>query len=247
MIKNILAGILATWSIFWFSTTMLLFYIPFLSIYLFFKEPRRTHLFIKASRWWMATYFPLVGCPLRIKGKEHFAKGENYIVVCNHNSFIDVPVSSPGIPGGNKTIAKSEMAKIPLFGLVYRMGSVLVDRKSESSRRDSFNKMKGVLQMGLHMCIYPEGSRNKTEEPLKPFHDGAFKLAIETKKAIIPTLLFNTKKILPAYKKFYFWPKPLMMHFLEPIAITEDYTVEQLKQKVFEVMKAYYLTHSNLQ
>ena len=69
-----------------------------------------------------------------------------------------MPVSSPGIPGGNKTIAKAEMAKIPLFGLIYKTGSILVDRKNEKSRRDSFTKMKEVLDMGLHMCIYPEGT-----------------------------------------------------------------------------------------
>jgi 1-acyl-sn-glycerol-3-phosphate acyltransferase len=46
--------------------------------------------------------------------------------------------------------------------MMYRTGSILVDRKSETSRRDSFAKMKEALDMGLHMCIYPEGTRNKT-------------------------------------------------------------------------------------
>src|SRR6185369_6074570 len=120
-------------------------------------------------------FLTLAGCPLTVRGKEHFKKGETYIVICNHNALIDVPVSSPGIPGGNKTIAKAEMAKIPLFGLIYKTCSILVDRKSEKSRRDSFTRMGEVLEMGLHMCIYPEGTRNKTAEPLKSFHDGAFR------------------------------------------------------------------------
>ena len=71
------------------------------------------------------------------------------------------------------------MAKIPLFGLIYKTGSILVDRKNEKSRRDSFIKMKEVLDMGLHMCIYPEGTRNTSSEPIKPFHDGAFRLAVD--------------------------------------------------------------------
>ena len=130
-------------------------------------------------------------------------------MLCNHNSLIDVPVSSPSIPGGNKTIAKTEMARIPLFGLLYETGSVLVDRKSDASRKESFSKMKAVLAMGLHMCIYPEGTRNKTNEPLKSFHSGAFRLAIDSGKSIIPALIFNSRKVLPADKTFYLLPHPL--------------------------------------
>jgi 1-acyl-sn-glycerol-3-phosphate acyltransferase len=240
MIKNILGRIFAVWGIIWFVITMLVFYIPFTIMYYFLKEPQRTFTFIASSRIWMGIYLPLVGCPLRVKGKEHFEKGKNYIVLCNHNSLIDVPVSSPGIPGGNKTIAKIEMAKIPLFGMIYRMGSVLVDRKSEASRRESFTKMKAVLDMGLHMCIYPEGTRNKTDQPLKEFHDGAFKLAIETQKTIIPAVLFNTRKVLPASKKFFFWPNRLQMDFLSPIVVKQAHTIESLKREVFEVMSSYY-------
>jgi len=61
----------------------------------------------------MSVFLPLAGCPLRVKGREHFSKGSTYIVVCNHNALVDVPVSTPFIPGGNKTIAKIEMARVP--------------------------------------------------------------------------------------------------------------------------------------
>jgi 1-acyl-sn-glycerol-3-phosphate acyltransferase len=204
-------------------------------------EPKRTRWFISLSRIWMGVWLPLAGIRLVIKGKEKFKKGENYVVVCNHNSFMDVPVTSPGIPGGNKTIAKIEMAKIPLFGIIYRRGSVLVDRKSEESRLKSYAYMKRVLDMGLHMCIYPEGTRNKTNKPLKEFKDGAFRLAIETNKAIVPAVLFNTKKVLPQHKTFYFWPSKIEMHFLDPIPTDhlkkED--VKQLREQVYELMWNY--------
>jgi 1-acyl-sn-glycerol-3-phosphate acyltransferase len=204
-------------------------------------EPKRTRWFIAMSRIWMGVWLPLAGIRLIIKGKEKFKQGENYIVVCNHNSFMDVPVTSPGIPGANKTIAKIEMAKIPLFGIIYRRGSVLVDRKSEESRLKSYAYMKRVLDMGLHMCIYPEGTRNKTNQPLKEFKDGAFRLAIETKKAIVPAVLFNTKKVLPQHKVFYFWPSRIEMHFLDPIP-TEGFSkedVKQLREHVYELMWNY--------
>src|SRR6185436_13938883 len=160
-------------------------------------------------------------------------QGENYIVICNHNSFMDVPLTTPFIPKANKTIAKIEMARIPVFGLIYKRGSILVDRKDKASRTESFKKMKEVLDMGMHMCIYPEGTRNKTTEPLKAFHDGAFKLAIDTQKPLLPAIIFNTKKVLPAGKQFYYWPSKMELHFLPPVAIKNSDNAEELKLKLF--------------
>jgi|SRR5579862_8975042 len=240
LFKNIVGRFLAFWTLLIFVVTMLLFFIPFLLFIYFKKDPLKTSRFVKYSRVWMNIFYFLVGCSLRIRGKEYFKRGEAYIVVCNHNSFFDVLVVSPGIPGGNKTIGKIELAKIPLFNLIYRIGTVLVDRTNDRSRSESFVQMKAVLDMGLHMCIYPEGTRNKTNEPLKPFYNGAFKLAIDTRKSIIPTIIFNTKKILPADKVFYMSPQRMAMHFLPAVNIESTDDVESLKKKVFDIMKDYY-------
>jgi 1-acyl-sn-glycerol-3-phosphate acyltransferase len=150
-----------------------------------------------------------------------------------------VPLTTPFIPGANKTIAKKSMAKTPVFGIVYIKGAVLVDRNSDASRRKSFEDMKQVLRAGLHMVIYPEGTRNRTNDPLKPFFEGAFKLAVSSQKQVIPTLLFNTRKVLPPNKTFFFSPHKLEMHFLPPVP-TEGLPAKELKQKVFEIMWNYY-------
>ena len=157
---------------------------------------------------------------------------------------MDVPITSPAIPGGNKTIAKAELAKTPVFGLIYKTGSILVDRNSESSRKESFTKMKQVLEMGLHMCIYPEGTRNKSTEPLKPFHDGAFKLAVATGRPIIPSLIFHTRDILPA-NKFFLWPHRMQIDFLPAVYVTPGSSHQQLKDEVFTIMKDYYVAHTH--
>jgi len=103
--------------------------------------------------------------------------------------------------------------------------------------------MKEVLSMGLHMSIYPEGTRNKSEEPLKPFHEGAFRLAMDTKKAIIPAVIFNSKKALPADKTFFLLPYRLRMDFLEPVEVGPTDTAQSLKEKVFKVMRDYYVAN----
>ncbi len=242
-LKNIFARLLALWAMLTFILTFLIIFIPSMICWLI-PDPKGQDIFIRIARLWMNIWLPLVGCPLSVKGKKYFQKGKAYIVTFNHTSLMDAPLSCPFIPGPNKTIAKSSFVKVPLFGFYYMKGSVLVNRKNEESRRQSYDKMKAVLRKGMHMSVYPEGTRNRTNEPMKKFHGGAFRLATETGTAIIPAVIFNTKKVLPANKGFSFWPHKLEMHFLPPIEVNGK-TTEALKQEVFETMKTYYVTHQH--
>jgi 1-acyl-sn-glycerol-3-phosphate acyltransferase len=244
-LKNFFARIFATWAFIIFVITMIPVAI-FLWLLGIIKEPKRTYIFRVTSKIWMRIFFFITGCSLKVKGIKNFRKDENYIVICNHNSLMDVPLTTPFIPGANKTIAKAEMAKIPVFGLIYKRGSILVDRNDKKSRTDSFKKMKDVLRSGMHMCIYPEGTRNKTQMPLKEFHDGAFKLAVETGTAILPALIFNTKKVLPPGKNFYFWPSHMELHFLSPVIVSRSDNFEELKLRLHEMMSQYYIMHCKL-
>jgi 1-acyl-sn-glycerol-3-phosphate acyltransferase len=139
----------------------------------------------------------------------------------------------------NKTIARKDFSVIPVFGWIYGFGSVLVDRKSDASRRKSFEDMKRMLSYGLDMVIYPEGTRNRTDHPLKSFYDGAFRLAVDTKKPIVPTVVFNTRKVLPVHKTFYMLPHRIEMHFLPPVE-SVNIPAKELREKVFKIMWDYY-------
>ena len=240
--KNFLARIFAAWALIIFIITMLPVALLMWIIGLI-NEPKRTGIFRVISKIWMRFFFFATGCRLKVRGTKNFKPGETYIVICNHNSLMDVPLSTPFIPGANKTIAKAEMAKIPVFGLIYKRGSILVDRGDKNSRRDSFKKMKEVLNMGMHMCIYPEGTRNKTDMPLKEFHDGAFKLAVESGTPVLPALIFNTKKVLPPGKTFFFWPSRMEFHFLPPVAINKSDDFEIVKLNLHNIMSEYYVAH----
>jgi 1-acyl-sn-glycerol-3-phosphate acyltransferase len=235
---EIFARIWSFWGLISFAGTFLIIVIPSLLTKLI-KDPKGMWWFISIARIWNWTWLHLIGCPVTVKGKENFAKGQTYVVTCNHNAMLDVPMSAPFIPGPNQTIAKKEFTKVPLFGFYYARGSVLVDRKSDGSRRRSFEDMKAALRKGFHMCIFPEGTRNRSNEPLKPFFDGAFKLAVDTKTSVIPAVILHTKKAMPTHKVFYLMPHPLEIHFLPPIS-SEGLTTKELKDKVFQIMWDYY-------
>jgi 1-acyl-sn-glycerol-3-phosphate acyltransferase len=238
LLKNIFARIWALWGLITFIGTFLIIFIPSMLTHLW-PEWRSQDLFIKIARLWMRVWLTLIGCPVKVRGKENFSPNTSYIITCNHNTLLDVPLSSPFIPGPNKTIAKTSFAKVPIFGFYYSKGSVLVDRNSEQSRRKSFDEMRHVLKVGMHMCIYPEGTRNRTGQPLKKFYDGAFKLATDTGNAIIPTLIFNTGKALPVNKFFYLLPHKLEIHFLPPIE-SKGKDSDALKDEVYQMMWNYY-------
>ena len=236
---NIFGRIWAVWGLISFVVTFLIIFIPSMIAYLI-SGPKGQDYFIGVSRVWMQTWLYMVGCPLSVRGKENFKKGEAYVIVYNHNALLDVPLSAPFVPGGNKTIAKASFAKVPIFGWFYKRGSVLVDRDDPRSRAKSFEAMRTVLRNNMHMCIYPEGTRNRTNEPLKPFFDGAFKLAVSTKKMVIPTVIFGTKEAMPINKTFYLIPTRLRMDFLPPVS-SEGIKPADLNAKIFEMMKEHYL------
>ena len=239
---NLFGRFWALWGLVSFVISFLLIFLPSMVAYLIPGKKGQDY-FIWVSRCWMRSWLYLVGCPVTVEGKENFKKGETYVIVYNHNALIDVPLSAPFVPGGNKTIAKSSFAKVPIFGWFYKRGSVLVDRKNDQSRRKSFEAMRTVLQNNIHMCIYPEGTRNRTGQPLKPFYDGAFKLAVDAKKDVIPCVIFGTREAMPIDKGFFLVPKRLKMHFLPPVA-SLDVKPADLKDQVFEIMRDYYVNGS---
>jgi 1-acyl-sn-glycerol-3-phosphate acyltransferase len=237
-LKNFAGRIWCLWALFIFLPSLFLaiiFYTPCF----FLKEPGKAKWHRKVSRIWMRFFLHAIGCPLKVKGQDHLKLNKSCIIICNHQSLLDIPATTPFMPRANKTIAKKSMSYIPIFGWVYSFGSVLVDRSNDASRRKSYDDMKTVLKTGLDMLIYPEGTRNTTGQPLAPFYDGAFKLAAETGNPVVPVLLFNTGKALPRNKYFYLWPHTIYMDILPPIHLP-GYHIKELKEHCFNLMWQYY-------
>ncbi|HEY0274026.1 MAG TPA: lysophospholipid acyltransferase family protein, partial [Chitinophaga sp.] len=109
----------------------------------------------------------------------------------------------------------------------------------------SYLRMKAALKQGIHILLYPEGTRNRTPLPMKPFYDGAFSLAIDTQLPLMPSVLFNTRRINPP-GAFYAEPHPVEYHFLPPIetkGMTRD-DIPVLKERVFNIMLEYYVANT---
>ncbi len=239
-----LARLFAVWG---FIVFILLFIITlFFFIPCFFIRDKKLKL-----QWHKAVSKGLCFCSLHAIGCKYtihqsFGKSlpsnQTFIFVCNHNSFIDILLLYPFSPCIIKFIAKDSLSKIPIFGSIYAIGSVLVNRKNDISRAKSFDNMCVAIYDGISLGIFPEGSRNKTEEPLLPFYTGAFRLAIKTNTPIVPVVIFNTKKILPANRVLYAWPHAISMYYLPPL-YPPFVSMEKLKEQIHTQMKEFIIQH----
>jgi 1-acyl-sn-glycerol-3-phosphate acyltransferase len=238
IIKNIFSHLFALYAILLFVITLIPVYVVLRILKTIVSKTRFEIIFHATMQIWMGVYLPLIFCPVKIKGKEKFAPNQNYVVILNHNSLIDIPVSTPSIPSPNKTLGKSDFLKVPLFGFIYACGSVIINRSNNRSKQHGYEQMLEVLKNNMHVCLYPEGTRNKSITNLQSFKDGAFKLAIESQKPIMVGVIEGTKNIITSNKFFHAWPSSIIITYVDIIPTT-DYTfsnIKLLKEKAYEIM-----------
>ncbi len=130
-------------------------------------------------------------------GTENFRKGQSYIYVSNHTSFLDLPGLAMLIPGEFRPLAKKELLKIPVFGLIARGATVIVDRSSGESKKKGLDKLKKTLAEGISILLFAEGTQNRSKEVLQPFKDGAFRLAIDTQMPLLPMVVIGAGPLMP--------------------------------------------------
>jgi 1-acyl-sn-glycerol-3-phosphate acyltransferase len=236
--KKIFGRVYAAYALTIFVLLLPAAYVLFRLINTFSSPQSKEQNIHDAFNVWMDIFMPIIFCKVTRVGSQHFSQGQSYIVIANHTSLMDIPVSKPGIPLPNKTLGKMSFSRPPIFGYIYKLGSILVDRNNARSRAESFIIMKQTLQKGISICLYPEGTRNKSQEVLLPFHNGAFKLSWDTNTPIIPAIILGTKNILPPNGlTFWAWPHRVQFIFLDAVYPKDFADAEELKQHCFTIMK----------
>lgn len=171
----------------------------------------------------------------RFHGLENIDKSKSYVFTSNHSSFLDGIAICLAIPNDFRPLGKIELTKVPIFGLMYRHVVILVDRNSNESRQKSMLDMKRHMEDGISVLVFPEGTMNKTNQLLQPFKNGAFTLAIETQKPIIPMIMLNARNCFPRVPMFALQPGIIDIHFLpaiETLGSTRN-DLESIKNDVF--------------
>ena len=139
-----------------------------------------------------------------------------------------------------KPLGKIEMAKIPLFGIIYRRVVVMIERENKESRAKGFEELKEGLVKGQSILIFPEGTMNCSDKALADFYDGAFRLAIETQTPIAPVVILNARNLFSRANPLNARPGTITCILDEPVKVSglvsED--IKSLKAQVFKRMES---------
>lgn len=99
-------------------------------------------------------------------------------------------------------------------------------------------RLKRILNMGIPILIFAEGTQNRTKEALQPFKDGAFRMAIDTQRPIQPMVVLGAGPLMPP-GTIDLKPGTIRIVIGERIP-TDGLTVadvQDLKEKTFNIMK----------
>ena len=152
-------------------------------------------------RTWARSLVWAAGIKLEVTGLENVEPDESYILIANHQSHMDIPVLTWGLPIPQRIIAKKELFKIPFLGWGMKaVGMLSIDR---SNRKQSFETLKEAEEIiktyRLSILAFPEGTRSD-DGNIHPFKKGPFVLAINTGLPLLPVSVSGTRKIIPKGK-----------------------------------------------
>ena len=228
------------WAFAWFLVLMLLAF-PLVMLSLSFGKVKGGNVIYQICRTWGVIWYYLIGIRYQTIREDREKGKKQYIFVANHISYMDIPqilmIAKPNQP--LRILGKYEMVKVPIFGWIYRAAVILVDRRNAETRAKSVRALKAAIKNGISIFLFPEGTFNETQLPLKSFFDGAFRIAIETGTAIKPVLLIDTLERLHYRSIFALTPGKNRVVYLEevPVIGLEMKDIAFLKQKVFDLME----------
>ncbi len=165
-------------------------------------------LLYRFGMWVGGTALRLGGIRVRLTGRENIPE-RSCIFMCNHVSNLDPPVLFPALPRRVSILLKRSLMSVPLLGPAMRLARfVPIDREQRDSAIQSIRDAKQVLDSGMSLAVFPEGTRSRDGHML-PFKKGPFYLAEQTGVPVVPISLHGTEAML---RKGHFRIYPATAH-----------------------------------
>jgi 1-acyl-sn-glycerol-3-phosphate acyltransferase len=218
---------------------LMLFFFPFILLASFFGRITGGNIIYRICMLWGDIWFPLIFIFHRNYYEQPVDDNKQYIFVGNHISYLDAPLFVKTIRRPVRALGRIELSNLPVFGFIYRSVVVIVDRGNAEHRAKSVRNLKSIIKKGISIIVMPEGTFNQTDQPLKSFYDGAFRVAVETQTTLKPFLLLDAFDRMHYRHLFTLTPGRSRAVFLEEIPV-EGLTlndVQALKQRVYDLME----------
>ncbi|MCW9708946.1 1-acyl-sn-glycerol-3-phosphate acyltransferase [Aliifodinibius sp. 1BSP15-2V2] len=201
--------------------------------FLFDRFNTITNKSLQGLGWIMLKVNP--GWNIEIEGANPQKIAQPTIVIANHQSFLDLPLSYL-LPWSMKWVSKRGLFYIPILGwIIYMTGHLGIDRKSMRSAK-KLDDLVAPIQAGIPAMIFPEGTRSRTGE-LKPFKNGAFKLAKKYNFKILPIVLQGGGEAMPSGSWRIAPRQNFKISVLDPLDSEQYDSVTELKDTAFSLIE----------
>ncbi len=183
------------------------------------------------------TLFKLVGIKVEIEGKENIPDHKKFVIVANHQSFLDINVIWPSITI-TSFIAKAELWNIPVFGwILNKIGCIPVHRNPRKNLGMG-TTVKKRLENNITISVFPEGHRSADGHML-PFQNGIFRMAKENGFPLLPVTIVDSGKRLAKTK----WAQTpgvvkIVVHPLQTPESFSDKSATQLRDEVRNMIES---------
>ena len=149
------------------------------------------------TRLWAKLILRFSNISYEINGLENISHKNQYVIISNHQSMIDILVTFAAIPLPISFFTKKELFFIPIFGWAMKSaGMVYVDRKNKNKSKNSVSEaLLKIDRTQLSILNYPEGTRTSFNR-LNNFKKGGFILGIQSKYPIIPLTIVCNKDMI---------------------------------------------------
>lgn len=151
---------------------------------------------LRMVQWAFRFILFIAGTKVTIIGEENVPADEAVLYIGNHKSFFDIVITYTRCKRLTGYVSKLSMKKIPLLSIwMTRLHCLFLNR--DDIREGLKTILVGIenIKNGISMCIFPEGTRNATDELMLPFKEGSFKMAEKTGCAIIPMAITGSAEI----------------------------------------------------
>lgn len=133
---------------------------------------------------------------IKVEGREKIKKDSVYVIVANHQSQLDIPITAL-LFTHFKWISKAEMIAVPFLGWQMALNRyILIRRGYVNSIAKMMADCEKTLTMGSSVLLFPEGTRSE-DGHIKAFKPGAFILAEKLKIPVLPVVIYGTRDALP--------------------------------------------------
>lgn len=191
----------------------------------------------KGIRLWAILLFYGSGFRLKYEGNLELDPKKSYMFISNHTSIVDIVVMAIIHPHHPMVfVGKKELAKVPIFGIIFKRIAIMVDRNDQKSKAKVFRLAKEKIKLGKSIVIFPEGGvSDDVNLILDKFKDGAFTIATITDLPIAVYAFKGLKEMFPfSWKKGY--PGTIRVKLLDIIE-TKELSLkdkEELKELCFQ-------------